>query len=126
MNIYESIQNNLNESVVQDYTDEELYTIIEDYINEKLEENDIYDLDIIGIKLVGSRTKGTAREDSDLDVLIEYGNDEYREDDIFNILNDEYERLYIGNIPVDINPINKNRSGYTIQSWIDKNYNYDK
>ena len=65
----------------------------------------MFDADVraYGIALYGSRTKGTARADSDLDAAVEYiGN--VREDDMFSILNDD--PLYVdGTIQVDINPV---------------------
>ena len=79
--------------------------IIKSYVLDKI------DIEIIDIELYGSRTKEAAREDSDLDILLEYkGN--IREDDLFNILNDD--PLYIDDIKVDINPI----TGRTIKEYI--------
>ena len=79
--------------------------IVKSYVLDKI------DIDIIDIELYGSRTKETAREDSDLDILLEYkGN--IREDDLFNILNDD--PLYIDDIKVDINPI----TGRTIKEYM--------
>ena len=79
--------------------------IVKSYILDKI------DIDIIDIELYGSRTKETAREDRDLDILLEYkGN--IREDDLFNILNDD--PLYIDDIKVDINPI----TGRTIKEYM--------
>ena len=70
--------------------------IVKSYILDKI------DIEIIDIELYGSRTKEAAREDSDLDIILEYkGN--IREDDLFNILNEE--PLYIEGIKIDINPI---------------------
>ena len=74
----------------------EILDIVKSYVLDKI------DIDIIDIQIYGSRTKKAAREDSDLDILLEYkGN--IREDDLFNILNDD--PLYIDDIKVDINPI---------------------
>ena len=79
--------------------------IIKSYVLDKI------DIEIIDIELYGSRTKEAAREDSDLDILLEYkGN--IREDDLFNILNDD--PLYIDDIKVDINPI----TGRTIKEYM--------
>ena len=79
--------------------------IVKSYILDKI------DVDIIDIELYGSRTKEAAREDSDLDIILEYkGN--IREDDLFNILNDD--PLYIDDIKVDINPI----TGRTIKEYM--------
>lgn len=66
------------------------------------------------ITLIGSRTKGTAKEGSDLDVLLEYEGS-MKEDDVFNALNGE--PLYIDGIRVDINPIRKEQSG-TTEDWL--------
>jgi predicted nucleotidyltransferase len=83
----------------------EIKQIVKFYVLEKI------DIDIIDIELYGSRTKEAAREDSDLDILLEYkGN--IREDDLFNILNDD--PLYIDDIKVDINPI----TGRTIKEYM--------
>ena len=79
--------------------------IVKSYILDKI------DVDIIDIELYGSRTKEAAREDSDLDIILEYkGN--IREDDLFNILNEE--PLYIEGIKIDINPI----TGRTIKEYM--------
>ncbi len=79
--------------------------IVKSYVLDKI------DIDIIDIQIYGSRTKEAAREDSDLDILLEYkGN--IREDDLFNILNDD--SLYIDDIKVDINPI----KGRTIKEYM--------
>lgn len=83
----------------------EIKQIVKSYVLDKI------DIDIIDIELYGSRIKETAREDSDLDILLEYkGN--IREDDLFNILNDD--PLYIDDIKVDINPI----TGRTIKEYM--------
>lgn len=84
---------------------DEILDIVKSYVLDKI------DIEIIDIELYGSRTKEAAREDSDLDILLEYkGN--IREDDLFNILNDD--PLYIDNIKVDINPI----TGRTIKEYM--------
>ena len=33
---------------------------------------------------------------------------------------------YINGVKVDFNPINEERSGYNIKSWLKENYNYEK
>lgn len=114
-----------DKEMIENLTEDEIYRKIESYLKESLQLADI-DTDIIGIQLVGSRTKGTNKEISDLDVLVEYNNSEIHEDDFFNYLNDEDDRLYINGVKVDFNPINEERSGYNIKSWLKANYNYDK
>lgn len=84
---------------------DEILDIVKSYVLDKI------DIEIIDIVLYGSRTKESARKDSDLDILLEYkGN--IREDDLFNILNDD--PLYIDDIKVDINPI----TGRTIKEYM--------
>ncbi len=114
-----------DKEMIENLTEDEIYKKIESYLKESLQLADI-DTDIIGIQLVGSRTKGTNKEISDLDVLVEYNNSEIHEDDFFNYLNDEDDRLYINGVKVDFNPINEERSGYNIKSWLKENYNYEK
>lgn len=114
-----------DKEMIENLTEDEIYRKIESYLKESLQLADI-DTDIIGIQLVGSRTKGTNKEISDLDVLVEYNNSEIHEDDFFNYLNDEDDRLYINGVKVDFNPINEERSGYNIKSWLKENYNFDK
>lgn len=88
-----------------------------DYVRYKLEENDIYDIEILGAKVYGSRESGNNRDDSDLDVLVEFkGN--IREDDMFNMLN--VGNFEINGIKVDINPITEDKSG-TIEEYINRN-----
>ena len=114
-----------DKEMIENLTEDEIYRKIESYLKESLQLADI-DTDIIGIQLVGSRTKGTNKEISDLDVLVEYNNSEIHEDDFFNYLNDEDDRLCINGVKVDFNPINEERSGYNIKSWLKENYNYEK
>lgn len=87
-----------------------------DYVKYKLEENYIYDVEILGAKVYGSRGRGANNDNSDLDVLIEFkGN--IREDDMFNLINED--DFKINGIEVDINPITKDKSG-TIEEYLDR------
>lgn len=81
------------------------------------------DFRVTGIRIIGSRASGTAREDSDLDVLVEYEGD-ISEDSLFNALNGE-DGLEIDGIKVDINPITPGKSG-TIQEFLERNKDYKK
>lgn len=78
-----SVLNFKDYTVIKTKTENEIYTQIESYLKCYLELADI-DTDIIGIQLIGSRTKGYGKADSDLDVLIEYNNSDFGEDEIFN------------------------------------------
>lgn len=103
------------------YTEKDVTDLVEQHFKDLVGEDG---LEIVGMKVIGSRTKGKAREDSDLDVLLEYKGD-MSEDGLFNILNDETNRLYIEGIPVDINPITRGKGG-TIEQWLKRNADYDK
>lgn len=85
---------------------------IEKYVKEKvleiLAENDMPVDEIVGLALVGSRSRGEECEDSDLDFVLEYRGEE-REDDFFNLLK-EYE-LEVGGISLDISPIKEEKTG---------------
>ncbi len=100
--------NNINE-----YNYDDVMSIVEEYI-----ENVFCDLDIaiVDIAMYGSRSKGTESNSSDLDIVVEYKGD-YKEDYVFNILHEE--PLYIGDIIVDINPINEDYS-YSITEYLRK------
>ena len=114
-----------SKEIIGNYTEDEIYEVIEDYLKNALIEMEL-NTDIIDFQIVGSRNKGTYKEGSDIDVLVEYNNSELREDNLFNLLNDNEEGLVIEGITVDFNPINVERSGYTIDSWLEENYEYDK
>lgn len=114
-----------DKEIIEDYSEDEIYRQIESYLKETLDLADL-NTDIIGIQLIGSRTKGTNKESSDLDVLIEYNNSDLKEDNLFNLLNEIEEPLIINGVRVDFNPITEERSGYTIKSWLEENYDYNK
>lgn len=61
------------------------------------------DVEIIDVEIYGSRTRGEAKADSDLDVKVNYKGAE-KDYALFNILNDDDSALYIDGIRVDINP----------------------
>ena len=96
------------------------YTVAEaeDYIGRIvrniLDENGYEDVEIVGTKVIGSRVNGDAREDSDLDAIVEFkGN--AREDSLFNLLHDG--SIEIDGVTVDINPITEGKSG-TIEQFM--------
>lgn len=70
------------------------------------------------IYIIGSRIHGTHKENSDLDVLIEYDSN-CREDSLFTYLNEE--NIELCDVAVDINPISIRKSGSSLE-WLKKNF----
>lgn len=106
---------------LQGYSRDKIKNIVKDYVGQKLSDADAK---IKGVEIHGSRNRGDAREDSDLDVVIEYEGD-IREDDMFNLLNDDEDALYIEDIRVDINPIREQETG-TLDKYMDRSREYDE
>ena len=119
----ENIENQLSKiQGLEHYSENEIKDNIYRYIQEKLEENGIdpRDINIVASDIHGSRKRGTAKVDSDLDVVFQYKGD-LREDDLFNILNDNGDNnLYIDGIKVDLNPIQED-----LKSYMDRSIKYD-
>lgn len=105
---------------LEDYSYKEVCDMVLNHIESALEDNgySAEDLDVVEIQLHGSRLRGTARPDSDLDAVVEYSGD-FREDDLFDLLNEN--PLFIEDIQVDINPIEG-----SIDSYMRKSDAYDK
>ena len=96
------------------YTEEEILSDIRSVVEQELEDACLQDIRIKGMAVYGSRKRGDASADSDLDVLLEYeGN--YSEDGLFNLLNEE--PLEYEGIRVDINPITRFKSG-TLEQYM--------
>jgi predicted nucleotidyltransferase len=97
------------------YSYDEIIKIINDFIIDKIWDNGYSSADIKlnDIRLHGSRLRNQAKSTSDLDAVVEYDGD-IREDDFFNILNDD--PLYIDDIRVDINPIKEDLNLYMKRS----------
>ena len=102
---------------LENYNIQELKSSFKSDIKNILEDNDIYDVDIVDIDLHGSRLRGTAKADSDLDVVVQYNGD-IREDTLFDILNEN--PIEIDGIKIDINPIQEN-----INDYMSRSNNYD-
>lgn len=124
----EALEKRSNIQGLEDYFEDDIKQIVKDYIYQTLFDADILfdedDIVIKDIQIYGSRGRGTAREDSDLDVVFEYEGD-FREDDLFNVLNWEGEELYIDGVRVDINPICAERSD-DMNSFMARAKEYDK
>lgn len=96
------------------YTPKRIEEIIKNHIENIINEADI-DVEIIDVIITGSRCRGIEREDSDLDVVVEYKSDSLKEDSLFNLLNEE--EYCIEGIKVDINPITAYKSG-TLEEYL--------
>ena len=81
----------------EDYSTEQLEEIVLEHITDAFTEIGI------DVEIYGSRTRGEAKADSDLDVKVRYKGAE-KDYALFNILNDDDSALYIDGIRVDINP----------------------
>ena len=77
------------------------------YLQSKIDEYEI-DVELVDVVVSGSRCRGLEKEDSDLDVVVEYKGREH-EDDLFNAFNED--GLMIGGVKVDINPITEGKTG---------------
>ena len=79
------------------YSTEQIEEIVLEHITDAFTEIGI------DVEIYGSRTRGEAKADSDLDVKVRYKGAE-KDYALFNILNDDDSALYIDGIRVDINP----------------------
>ena len=127
--ILESIANESNVQGFERLSDNDLKKLIIDQIMERIDASNVSDdeVSIVSVTIFGSRGRGTAREDSDLDVVLEYEGS-MREDDLFNILHDEdyeYGTMEINGIPVDVNPIRKEETG-SLHDFLKKSREYDR
>ncbi|CRZ35091.1 nucleotidyltransferase-like protein [Herbinix hemicellulosilytica] len=91
----------------------EIEELVEEYVKTKLAECD-FDAEVLDVVISGSRCRGLEGKHSDLDVVVEYTSDE-REDDMFNLLHED--KLIIGGVKVDINPITEFRTG-TLEEYL--------
>ena len=83
------------------------------YVRSQIDEYGL-DAEIVDGGVSGSRCRGIEKENSDLDVVVEYTGST-REDDLFNMLHED--SIYIAGIQVDINPITEGRTG-TLETYL--------
>lgn len=109
---------------LKDYTREEIKDLVRNHIETVMEETGL-DAQVIGVEIHGSRGRGDARPDSDLDVVVEYEGD-MKEDAMFNLLNED--ALRIDGVRVDVNPIRKQETGtlQEYQEYMERSRNYDR
>ncbi len=108
---------------LEDYSAEELKEIAREYIEDVIAESG-FDAEVVDLAIYGSRRRGDGRDDSDLDIVVEYSGNA-REDDLFNALNDAETQLEIDGVKVDINPITKSKSG-TLGEFMERAREYDE
>lgn len=83
------------------------------YVQSQIDEYGL-DAEIVDVVVSGSRCRGIEKENSDLDVVVEYTGST-REDDLFNMLHED--SIYIAGIQVDINPITEGKTG-TLETYL--------
>ena len=80
------------------------------------------ELRVVGVDLHGSRVRGDARPDSDLDLVVEYEGDA-SEDALFDALNEK--PIDFHGIRVDVNPIRADKTG-TLAEYMKRSAEYDR
>ena len=121
----ENGQENLQDKEIQGlegYSETELKDMFRGDVEAMLEEAGIEDITIDDIAIHGSRTRGTAKPHSDLDVVVAYSGD-LREDDFFNLLHEETHE--INGITIDFNPIREEESG-SLKEYMQRSKAYDE
>ena len=83
------------------------------YVQSQIDEYGL-DAEIVDVVVAGSRCRGIEKENSDLDVVVEYIGST-REDDLFNLLHED--SIYIAGIQVDINTITEGKTG-TLETYL--------
>ena len=116
-----SMQDNNHIQGLESWSRDDLKEAIQGDIRNILDEAGFDDVQIVGLEIHGSRNRGQARTDSDLDVVVEYAGDA-REDDLFNVLNDDH--IVIDGIQVDVNPITASVTG-TLGDYMNRSKAYD-
>ena len=103
------------------YTHQEVKDIVRREVEQIFSDADI-DAEIVGMEIHGSRNRGDARPDSDLDIVLEYKGD-MKEYAMFNAINDT--PIEIEGIHVDVNPIRAEETG-TLSDYMKKSRSFDE
>ena len=107
------------------YLEQDLYDCLRCDIEELLDEAYLLDdLNVIELWAHGSRMRGDFRPDSDIDVVVFYDG-KIREDALFDVLNEDPDRITIEGHQVDLNPV-KVRNQSDINRYKQKSDKYDK
>lgn len=85
----------------------EVEDAVRDYLMDTIRRQDLL-IQIGEVMIYGSRSRGTEKTTSDIDIVVEYKGD-IREDDLFNLFHED--EFLLGNHKVDINPIQADKSG---------------
>ena len=89
-------------SPIEGYSYEEVIDIVGAEVDEVLSDYEFDNVEVVELWPNGSRMRGTAREDSDLDVVLFYKGNE-KEDSMFNAIHET--DISVGGIKIDVNPI---------------------
>lgn len=103
------------------YSRQEVRDIVSREVEQILSDADI-DAEIVGIEIHGSRGRGDASPESDLDIVLEYRGD-VKEYAMFNAINEA--PIEIEGIQVDVNPIRAEETG-TLADYMKKSKAYDE
>ena len=76
------------------------------------------DVEIVDVVVAGSRCRGLEKAGSDLDIVFEFKSESWREDDLFNLLHNE--DFFIGDVPVDLNPISETEISGNLEEYLPK------
>lgn len=107
------------------YLEQDLYDCLRCDIEELLDEAYLQDdVNVIELWAHGSRMRGDFRPDSDIDVVVFYDG-KIREDALFDVLNEDPDRIAIEGHQVDLNPV-KVRNQSDINRYKQKSDKYDK
>lgn len=98
------------------YRASEIEDLIREEVLGRLEEAGLSEeITLVDLVISGSRCRGYEKEDSDLDVVLEFSSDTWREDSVFDLLHEE--EFSIDGVSVDINPITEGKSG-TLEAYL--------
>ncbi len=117
-----------NFNPIGDYTAADIENMVKDYISDVFSRSDI-SAAVNEVIVAGSRSRGLERDDSDIDIIVEYTSADDREDSIFNLLNDAEEKSnYFDNSDtllrnIDINPIRAEETG-TLEDYLPRAEEY--
>jgi predicted nucleotidyltransferase len=109
-------------SPIEGYTYSEVIDMVQNDVENILSEEGADNVEAVEFWAHGSRMRGNAKEDSDLDVVMFYKGNE-KEDSLFNLIN-EHE-LAIDGIKVDVNPIRISNE-QDIARYKEKSARYDQ